>query len=522
MIGSDATLPRPVRATPLLEARGMRKAFLGVQALNGAGITVRTGRLTALLGENGAGKSTLINILAGVFPPDAGMLLLDGHPVSFRSPREAREARLSTIFQELHLVGGLSIAENIFLGSPPLTCWGLIDRARMNHDAGRILAALDLDLDPVTPVERLKVGGRQMVEIAKALSFDARVLILDEPTSALTGREVESLFETIRMLKARGVGMVYITHRLDELPAIADDVTIFRDGALVHEAEFCVGDRDDYVRRMVGRELTLGKVRTEARLGPTVLDVNQLSLTRRDGGLSLLDDITLSVRGGEVVGLFGLLGAGRTELLEAIYGLHGRSCTGEVRMFGSSLAIGSPTEALAAGIALAPEDRKADGLVLGQSVAWNMSLASLGSVLRHGLVSGPTERARAAAAIADLSIKTTSPDQPVSMLSGGNQQKVVLAKALATRPRLLLLDEPTRGIDVGAKRQIYGLIDAWARQGMAILVASSELPELLAISDRILVLAEGRLTGSFSCEEATVEALLRAAIPASRTSEVLG
>ena len=522
MTGHDAALPQPIQATPLLEARGIRKAFPGVQALDGAGITVRGGRLTALLGENGAGKSTLMNILAGVFPPDAGSLVMDGRSVNFRGPREARTAGISIIHQELNLVGGLSVAENIFLGSPPLTRWGLIDRPRMHRDAARILAELDLDLDPATPVERLKVGGQQMVEIAKALSFDARVLILDEPTSALTGHEVESLFQMIGRLKARGVGMIYITHRLDELPAIADDVTIFRDGVLVHETAFRSGDRGDYVRRMVGRELAAGGGRTPAPHGETVLDVEGLSLARPTAGPPLLDAITLSVRAGEVVGLFGLLGAGRTELLEAIYGLHDRSRTGRIHVAGSPLAIGGPAAALAAGIALAPEDRKADGLVLGQSVAWNMSLASLGSVLRHGLVSGPTERARAAAAITELGIKTPSPDQPVGTLSGGNQQKVVLAKGLAARPRLLLLDEPTRGIDVGAKREIYGLIDGWARSGMAILVASSELPELLTIADRILVLAEGRLTGSFPREDATEQALLDAAIPVSRTSEVLG
>lgn len=520
MSGSHAAVPPPMPA-PVLEARGIRKAFPGVQALADAGLAIRPGRLNALLGENGAGKSTLMNILAGVFPPDAGNLLLDGRPVSFRSPREARDAGISIIFQELNLVGGLSVAENIFLGSPPLTRQGFIDRARMHRDAARILAELQLDIDPALPVERLKVGGQQMVEIAKAISFDARVLILDEPTSALTEREVEALFTTIHRLKARGVGMVYITHRLDELPAIADDVTIFRDGVLVHEAEFQAGDRGDYVRRMVGRDLGLGPARTSAPSGPTVLEVEDVSLPRRGGGQPLLDRVSLSVRAGEVVGLFGLMGAGRTELLETIYGLHAHSRSGRIRMAGSPLAIRSPAEALAAGIALAPEDRKTDGLVLGQSVAWNLSLASLDRVLRRGLLSRGAERGRAMAAIADLGIKTPSPDQAVGTLSGGNQQKVVLAKGLATEPRLLLLDEPTRGIDIGAKREIYGLIEAWARDGMAILVASSELPELLAIADRILVLAEGRLTGSFSREEATEQALLQAAIPTSRSSEVL-
>ncbi len=508
-------------APPLLEAHGICKAYPGVQALAGAGITVRPGRLNAVLGENGAGKSTLMNILAGVVEPDAGSLAVEGRPVAFRSPREARDAGISIIFQELNLVGGLSVAENIFLDCQPRNRWGLIDRGQMHRDAARLLRELDLDIDPAMPVERLKVGGQQMVEIAKALSFDARVLILDEPTSALTGHEVDSLFAAIARLKARGVGMIYITHRLDELPRIADDVTILRDGVLVHEAEFRAADRRDYVHRMVGRELTDLYRRTVTEPGPAVLQVEGLGLARSGGGPPLLADLSFEVRAGEVVGLFGLLGAGRSELLEAIYGVHAGRRTGEIRLGGRPLRLQGPHEALAAGIALAPEDRKADGLVLGESIARNISLASLDGILHRGFVSRRAERTRATAAIATLGIKTPSPDQAVGMLSGGNQQKVVLAKGLATRPRLLLLDEPTRGIDIGAKQEVYGLIDGWARDGMAILVASSELPELLGIADRVLVLCEGRLTGSFTREEATEQALLHAAIPVNRSSEVL-
>jgi ABC-type sugar transport system ATPase subunit len=503
-------------APPLLEARDIWKAFPGVQALAAAGITVRPGRLTALLGENGAGKSTLMNILAGVFPPDSGTLVLDGQPVSFRSPREAQDAGVSIIFQELNLVDGLSVAENIFLGRQPQNAWGLVDHARMRRDAAAILAALDIDIEPSLPVERLKVGARQMVEIAKALSFASRVLILDEPTSALTQHEAETLFRVIAKLKAQGVGMVYITHRLDELARIADDVTIFRDGRLVHEAPFNAADRGDYVRRMVGRDLADGHRRVGDPPGSLLLEVERFSVARPGAAAPLVADVSLAVRAGEVVGLFGLMGAGRTELLEALAGLHPGRTTGTLRVDGAVAAIRSPREALAAGIVLAPEDRKADGLVLDASVAKNVSLASLDTLTRFGFVSRRREDSRGRDAVARLGIKTPSIAQAVGALSGGNQQKVVLAKGLACGPRVLLLDEPTRGIDVGAKREIYALIDDLSRQGLAVLVASSELPEVLAISDRILVLADGRMTAEFTRAEATEQAVLHAAIPRAR------
>ena len=503
-------------APPLLEARDIWKAFPGVQALAAAGITVRPGRLTALLGENGAGKSTLMNILAGVFPPDRGTLVLDGQPVSFRSPREAQNAGVSIIFQELNLVDSLSVAENIFLGRQPKTAWGLVDHARMRRDAAAILATLDIDVEPSLPVERLKVGARQMVEIAKAVSFASRVLILDEPTSALTQHEGETLFRVIAKLKAEGVGMVYITHRLDELAPIADDVTIFRDGRLVHEAPFNAADRGDYVRRMVGRELADGHRRVVDPPGSVLLEVERLSVARPGAAAPLVADVSLAVRAGEVVGLFGLMGAGRTELLEALAGLHPGRTTGTLRVGGAVAAIRSPREALAAGIVLAPEDRKADGLVLAASVAENVSLASLDTLTRFGFVSRRREDSRGRDAVARLGIKTPSIAQAVGLLSGGNQQKVVLAKGLACGPRVLLLDEPTRGIDVGAKREIYALIDDLSRQGLAVLIASSELPEVLAISDRILVLAEGRMTAEFTRAEATEQAVLNAAIPRAR------
>jgi ribose transport system ATP-binding protein len=505
---------------PLLEARGIRKAFPGVQALAGAGITVHAGRLNALLGENGAGKSTLMNILAGVLAPDDGAIVIDGRPVAFRSPREAQAAGVSIIFQELNLVGGLSVAENIYLGRQPTHAWGIIDRRRMHRAAADLLATLHLDVDPATPVERLTVGTRQMVEIAKALSFDSRLLILDEPTSALTAREVETLFALIRRLKARGVGMIYITHRLDELAEIADDVTILRDGLLVHESTFAAGDRAAYVRRMVGRDLTDLVSRSPAATGRPMLEIDRLTVRRPGGGQPLVADASVTVHAGEVVGLFGLLGAGRTELLEAVAGLRAGDTSGRLRLAGEPVAIRSPRQALDAGVVLAPEDRKRDGLVLGMSVAENVSLASLERITRAGFLRPGLEAAEAADAVRRLAIKTPSTATAVGSLSGGNQQKVVLAKGLACGPRVLLLDEPTRGIDIGAKREIYAVIDGLAQQGLAILVASSELPELLGIADRIAVLADGRVTAEFSRDTATEQAVLHAALPADRRAVV--
>jgi ribose transport system ATP-binding protein len=359
-----------------------------------------------------------------------------------------------------------------------------------------------------------------MVEIAKALSFDSRLLILDEPTSALTAREVETLFALIRRLKARGVGMIYITHRLDELAEIADDVTILRDGLLVNESTFAAGDRAAYVRRMVGRDLTDLVSRSPAATGRPMLEIDRLTVRRPGGGQPLVADASLTVHAGEVVGLFGLLGAGRTELLEALAGLRAGDTSGRLRLAGEPVAIRSPRQALDAGVVLAPEDRKRDGLVLGMSVAENVSLASLERITRAGFLRPGLEAAEAADAVRRLAIKTPSTATAVGSLSGGNQQKVVLAKGLACGPRVLLLDEPTRGIDIGAKREIYAVIDGLAQQGLAILVASSELPELLGIADRIAVLADGRVTAEFSRDTATEQAVLHAALPADRRAVV--
>ncbi|HMO85855.1 MAG TPA: sugar ABC transporter ATP-binding protein [Lacipirellulaceae bacterium] len=499
---------------PLLSASGICKSFPGVRALDNVQIIVHGGRLNAVLGENGAGKSTLMNILAGVLAPDAGELRLEGRLVAFRNPRDAQRAGVAMIHQELNLLPELSVAENIYLGREPRTRLGLIDFAALHRNTKRLLEQLELDVPPATPLGRLRIGAQQVVEIAKALAQDARVLILDEPTSAITEHEVSVLFRLIAQLKSRGVGLIYITHKLDELPHIADDVTVLRDGEFVAGRRYEDVERPELVRLMVGRDLSEMYARSPAPVGDEILAVERLSLRRHAGSGNLaLSDVTLRVRRGEIVGLFGLMGAGRTELLQCLFGIHADRTTGTVRLAGRSVSLTGPQEAIAAGIALAPEDRKAEGLVLPLGVTPNTTLASLRAVMRGMFISRRREQAMARTFAIRLGIKTPSLDQPVRLLSGGNQQKVVLAKWLATKPRLLLLDEPTRGIDLAAKREIYALIDELARQGLGVLMASSEMPELLGLADRIVVLCEGRVTGEFPRESATEESLLKAALP---------
>lgn len=502
----------------LIEARGICKSFPGVRALDDAQLTVRRGRLNALLGENGAGKSTLMNILSGLFPPDSGTILLKGQPVSFRRPHEAQQAGISTIYQELNLVPELSVAENIFLGREPLTRVGLIDYHTMHDRSSTLLAQLGLNIDPRMRVSRLRVGAQQVVEIVKAVSFDAQVLIMDEPTSAISDQEVELLFGLIRQLKQRGVGIVYITHKLDELNRIADDITVFRDGQFIAEMPFHGTTQDDMVRMMVGRAVSQ-LTRQPPTIGAEVLRIQHISLPHPDrAGDYAVRDVSFTAQRGEILGLFGVMGAGRTELLQTIFGLHPRS-SGEVFVAGRRVENRSLSNAIRAGIALAPEDRKVEGLVLPMSVAENISLSCLERASRLGILQVGKEQRLANGFVERLKIKASSLRQRVRNLSGGNQQKVVISKWLAASPKVLLLDEPTRGIDINAKREMYALIDELARNGLAIVMASSELPEILALADRILVLADGLVTAEFTRGEATQEKLLAAALPKRRARE---
>ncbi len=504
----------PTASDIVLEAAGIEKSFPGVRALDGVALRVRAGRLVALLGENGAGKSTLMNILSGVYPPDAGTIRLDGREVRFANPREAQALGIGIVHQELNLVRYLSVAENIFLGREPLTVTGLIDYRKLHADTAAVLKRLDLAVAPGTLVADLRVGQQQVVEIARAVSAEARVLILDEPTSSLSAHEVEVLFGVIAELKSRGVAIIYITHKFEELARVCDDVTIMRDGRVVGEALLTELTRDAIVRQMAGREAKEVFQKSPAVLGSEILRADEITLPGEGAGRPfLVEKVSLSLRRGEVLGVFGLVGAGRTELLETLFGLHPERSTGRVSVNGQAVNFTSPRDAIAAGLALAPEDRKRDGLVLPMSVAANASLASLDRTLRGGLVSESREAAYITPYIERFRVKTPSLHQLIVNLSGGNQQKVILAKWLATSPKILLLDEPTRGIDVNAKREIYAFIDELARAGLGLVVVSSELPEILALSDRVMVLCEGRKTAEFSRADATPERVLHAALP---------
>jgi ribose transport system ATP-binding protein len=442
---------------------------------------------------------------------------LEGRSVSFKNTREAQEAGISIIFQELNLVPELSIAENIFIGREPMTRFGLVDFKRMNRDAAALLHELELEADPRTPVCQLRVGAQQVVEIAKAISFNSRVIIMDEPTSAITEHEIEMLFRQIKRLKQNGVGLIYITHKLDELPQIADDITVFRDGKFVATKEFHEVTRDEMIRLMVGRPLADLFPKTPAKPGAEVLRVRNVSLQHPERVHDFaVRDVSFEVRSGEVLGIFGLMGAGRTELLQTIFGLYPHTSTGEIEIEGKRANIRSPRDAIAAGLALAPEDRKGEGVVLGMSVAHNTTLSCLPKIERMGFLRQGIERDLVGGYVSRLRVKTPSIDQAVINLSGGNQQKVVLAKWLATGPKVLLLDEPTRGIDINAKKEIYALIDELAQAGLAVVMVSSELPEILGIADRIIVLCEGRKTAEFSRADATEENVVKAALPDGR------
>ncbi len=503
----------------VLAAQGVTKRFGGVKALDGAYLEVRAGQVTAVMGENGAGKSTLMKVLAGVYQEYEGHVLLHGREVAFANPRQAQEQGVAIIHQELNLIPNLSVAENIFLGREFLDRLGLIDFRRMRRESAAFLHRLDLDVDPRTQVSMLRVGQQQIVEIARALALNARVIIMDEPTSAISEREVDVLFGLIGALKREGVAIVYISHKMDEVFRIADQITVMRDGRTIGSAPRTQLGHDDVVRMMVGRDLEDFFVQTEAAHGSEVLRVEKIRLPHPDRpGDFLVKDVSFSVAAGEVLGLFGLMGAGRSELFETIFGLHAKTSSGRVFLEGREIRVTSCAEAIEAGLALVPEDRKRQGLVMDMSLAASISLASLTQVERFGFLSDRRERALAGDFGQRLSIRAASLRQPVKHLSGGNQQKVVIAKWLATRPRVLLLDEPTRGIDVNAKNQIYQLIHELAAAGLAIVMVSSELPEIIAIAHRIIVLSEGRQTAEFPRSQATEESILKAALPGSLSS----
>jgi ABC-type sugar transport system ATPase subunit len=486
---------------PLLLMEGICKAFGGTQALEEARFDLRAGEVHVLMGENGAGKSTLIKILAGAYRADRGQIYLDGKPVEITGPLDAQRLGIRVIYQEFNLIPGLTVAENLFLGEPPVRS-GLVDRRAMRAAAQEALTRLGVSIDPARQVKYLSVAEQQMVEIARAVAHQVRILVLDEPTAALTQREAERLFDTIADLKRRGVGLIFISHRLDEVYRLADRITVMRDGRYVGTWEAGELPPDQLIRHMVGRELKEIFPKVEAPIGETLLSVRGLSLPGK------FADVSFDVRRGEIVGLTGLMGAGRTEVVRTLFGAE-RKSAGEVYFEGRKVEIQSPSDAIALGWGLVPEDRKRQGIVPYMPVRGNILLTVASRLTRFGLL-GPSRTGRVVDEfIQRLRVVTDSPQKKVVYLSGGNQQKVVLARWLATGPRLLILDEPTRGIDVGAKAEIHRLMGEYVRQGNAILMVSSELPEVLSMCDRVLVMHEGRLVRSFERGEATQEAVMR-------------
>ena len=494
-------------STPLVSMRDISKAFAGVRALDHCHFELMPGEVHALMGENGAGKSTMMKVLAAVYQRDAGEILVDGQPVEPRSPREAQALGIGIIHQELNLMRHLTAAQNIFIGREPRRRlrW-LLDEDALNANAQRIFERLNLALDPRTPVGELTVAKQQMVEIAKALSFESRVLIMDEPTAALNDREIAELFRIIGQLKQQGVGIVYISHKMDELKRISDRVTVMRDGRTIGTVPTVSTPMETVISMMVGRTLDAMAPRQPAATQREVaLSVKGL------GQRGVLKDVSFEVRRGEIVGLAGLMGAGRTELARAIFGADPID-GGEIFVHGEKVTIRSPQDAVRHGIGYLSEDRKHCGLATGLAVETNITMTSVERFLSFGLfLDEPAMRRTAADFVERLAIKTPSIDQRVALLSGGNQQKIVIAKWLLRDCDILFFDEPTRGIDVGAKAEIYKLLDALADQGRAIVMISSELPEVLRMSHRVLVMCEGRLTGELSASQATQERIMQLA-----------
>jgi len=485
--------------------RGMHKAFPGVKALDDVSLEVWPGEVVALVGENGAGKSTLIKILSGCHRADAGEIILDGRRLERFSPQQAQAMGISVIYQEFNLAPPLSVAENVFVGRQPRTPAGTIAFGRMRAATQAILDELRLPLDARRLVQTLSVAEQQMVEIAKAISFRARIIVMDEPTAALTERETATLFELVRRLKRQGVAVIYISHRLQEVFAVADRVVVLRDGRNAGSLPIAAATVEKVVRLMVGRELKEMYRKPAVPAGEPVLEVRGLSRAA-----SRVRDVSLSVRAGEIVGLAGLVGAGRTEIARALFGVD-RADAGTVRVAGREVTIRSPRDAIRAGLGFVPENRKEQGLFLMMAVRENVTAAGLDALSRWDFVRFAAERRLVGALIDQLRIRTPSQEQEVQYLSGGNQQKVVLARWLALRPRVLVLDEPTRGIDVGAKAEIYALMGELVRQGVGILMISSELPEILGMSDRVLVVRAGALAGELAREQASQEAIIRLA-----------
>lgn len=489
---------------PILDLNGIDKAFPGVKALDNACLNVYPGRVMALLGENGAGKSTLMKVLTGIYSLDAGSINYQGKSAKFEGPKHSQEAGISIIHQELNLIPELTIAENIFLGREKTSPLGRILWPKMYQEADQLLARLNVKHSSKQLLGELSLGEQQMVEIAKALSFDSKVIIMDEPTDALTDTETESLFKVIEELRQEGCGIVYISHRLKEIFQMCDDITVLRDGKFIGQCTVTETDEDRLIEMMVGRKLEEQYPRVDAVHGTTCLEVNDITAEGVNG-------VSFKLDRGEILGISGLMGAGRTELMKVIYGALDR-VSGNVILDGKVINPTSPQEGLASGIAYISEDRKGDGLVLSLSVKENMSLSCLDQLTKGIHIQNKDEVMAVEDFIGLFNIKTPSRNQIIGNLSGGNQQKVAIAKGLMTRPKVLILDEPTRGVDVGAKKEIYQLINRFKAEGMSIILVSSEMPEVLGMSDRVLVMHEGHISGEFDVKDANQEKLMACAV----------
>ena len=496
---------RPENSASLLEVRDVSKSFGAIAAVQGVSFPLYAGEVHALVGENGAGKSTIVKMLAGVHRPDSGSVIIDGQAVEFHSPADAKGAGIAVIYQEPTLFPDLSVEENIAMGRQPLGRFGVIDRAAIREEAEQLFRRLGVHIDPARPARGLSIADQQIVEIAKALSSEARVLVMDEPTAALSGVEVERLFSVARSLRDEGAGIMFISHRLEEITELCERVTIMRDGKHVSTDRIAELTVNEMVRRMVGRDLDALFPKQEVEPGEVVLEVEGLN---REG---VFRDISFSVRAGEIVALAGLVGSGRSEVMQAVFGVDPRD-SGVVRLSGKELKAHSPRAAMVDGMALVPEDRRQQGLIMDLSIERNVTLPRSRALSKLGLLFGSGERHEASQWTKRLQTKYGRLSDTVGTLSGGNQQKVVLAKWLAMAPKLLILDEPTRGIDVGTKAEVNRLMSGLAAEGVAIVMVSSELPEVLGMADRVLVMREGRIVSEIARADATEESVMFAAM----------
>ena len=488
----------------LLEMRGIRKSFYGNEVLHSVDLTLEAGTVLALMGENGAGKSTMMNILVGIHKRDGGTIRIDGQEVNIESPHDAQKLGIAMIHQELSSVVEMSVAENIYLGREPVKN-GFIDYRKMYKDTEELLKNLNINLNPKTKMGKLRVADQQLVEIAKAVSQNARILIMDEPTSSITDREVENLYGIIRDLKMRKTGIIYISHKMEEVYTITDQITVLRDGASIATWNTKEATNDMVVKAMVGRELTEQYPKRKVEIGDTILELKDFT---QEGAF---ENISFKLRRGEILGLVGLVGAGRTETMQALFGIT-KPDSGEVYLKGKKVEFKKPVDAIKNGLAYVTEDRKGEGLVLPMSIAHNITLPSMKELSRKIFIKQKEEKDRVGKEITDLKVKTTSPNLAVKNLSGGNQQKVVLAKWMLKNPDVIIFDEPTRGIDVGAKAEIYKLMNEFVAEGKAIIMISSELPEAMGMSDRILVLSNHKMSGELSKNEFNQKSLMKLAM----------